>query len=166
MTFVLIVSVACVWGIIFYKVFNAAGAEDDYTFRTPERPAKYEPLDDYIVHDTSKLSLNYNDPFLKGISDTVTEKAIKPAVEISTNPIIKPVQPVIQKPVVNWSAIKYNGFIVNPERKSIVCILSVNGKEYMLSEGEGADGVKLLKSGKDSIKVLYQQNTRFIKLQI
>ena len=72
----------------------------------------------------------------------------------------------MQKPEPNWNAIKYNGFIVNPERKSIVCILSVNGKEYMLSEGEGADGIKLLKSNKDSVKVLYQQNTRFIKLQI
>ena len=162
-TFALIVSVAAVWGIIFYRIF-AASAEDDPLPRPVVHQANsYESLDDYLVKDTFKLVLNYRDPFLdkedpKPDTTTITPKTVSSAG-------FNPVRISTHKKFINWDIVKYTGHITNPESKKMVCILTVNGKEYMLSEGQSADGVKLIKSGRDSVKVLYRDKMKFIKQQ-
>ena len=160
MTIVLILSVSAVWGIIFYKLFSASGGDDTYVLSATVAPPAYESLDDYKLKDSFKLQLNYRDPFLgKQVRpDTAASSGLKPA---STQ---IPVRPVISKPPVNWGAIKYTGYITNPANKRIVSILTINNKEYMLSDGEAADGLKLVKSFKDSVKVSYQQSVKNINI--
>jgi hypothetical protein len=41
--------------------------------------------------------------------------------------------------------------------------MHINGKEVMLTEGENAEQVKLIRNLRDSIKISYHGQTKFIK---
>jgi len=157
-TYILGILVLGVWGMIIYKVIQATGGDDDHGFQT-QATYKKEAFNDYEVpKDTTKLLLNYRDPFSEGKQKDTTEIPVSKLVHPASS------RPVIQKPMINWNFIKYAGFIHNPGSKKIIAILSINGKEQLLAEGETAGEVKLIKNMKDSIKVLYQGNIKFITM--
>jgi len=156
MTYFLSFLVLLVWGLIIYRIFKATGSDED-PLPIAARTESKEALTDYTVpKDTSHLLLNYRDPFS-------VQKA--EPVEIPIDKLIsKNVKPVIQKPPVNWSGIRYAGFIHNPGSKKLIAMIDINGRELMLSEGETGDQVKLIKNLKDSVKLTYQGATKFITL--
>jgi len=157
MTYLLICAVAMVWGIIAYRVFfNEAG--DDQANQVVAQKTDHEPYDRYVAaNDTFRLALNYRDPFLaKEVAAAIDVKSAAP----------KQVVPTIPKPIVaplNWSAIRYNGYVTNPITKKMVAILTVNGTERMTAEGESFQGVKLLKNKKDSILVSWMGKRKYIR---
>lgn len=155
LTYLLICAVAGVWGVVGYRVFFSGG-EDDYQFNPQPVVNKHEPYDQYVVQsDTFKLALNYRDPFL-GI--TVPEPKVIPVSADPGNFVPPPV-----KPMIDWAAIKYSGYITNPVTKKVVSILVVNGQERMLGEGELFQGVRLIKNSKDSILISWQGKQKYIK---
>jgi len=155
-TYLLICCVAGVWGIIFYRVFAGLATEDNVPVNS--RTIK-EPYFNMVDHakDQVTLEMNYADPFALTYSEP--EQIAKPAT-----PII-PATPAPFKPQVNWSGIIYSGQIYNRIEKKHVAIISVNGKEVMLSEGERANGLKFIKRIGDSIKVEYQSATKFLSIK-
>jgi hypothetical protein len=162
LTYLLILSVAAVWGIIFYRLFNASGEEEKNHESFVPHHSPNESLEDYRFKDTFSLALSYADPFLKGISTPIQGGSVtvqNPVINASLSSP-KPIAPPI-----NWEIIKYTGFILNSSGKKIVSIITISGKEYMLAEGDGVAGVKLLKNAKDSIMVSYQNKNKFIRIQ-
>jgi len=158
LTWFLICAVVLVWGVILYRLFFN-NVEDEYVMRSQSAVAKHEPYDQYVPKaDTFKLALNYKDPFLGGITPEVAEPQ-------STDLSLKPVNfvPPPVKPFIDWNAIKYSGYIINPVTKKIVSIIAVNGKEQMLSEGETFEGAKLLKNKKDSVLINWKGTQKYIK---
>jgi hypothetical protein len=156
LTYFLGIVVAVVWGIIIYRVFDAAaGSDDDALPAVSNRPQK-EPYNDFaILRDTTHLLLNYRDPFgLIKEKDTVNVSAKRSSRRalISTP----------KKPVVNWDFIQYSGYIRNPVSKKLITLLSINGKSEMLSNGESRDQVKLIKNLRDSIKISYNGKIKYI----
>ena len=162
-TYLLIVSVAAVWGIIFYRMFSGTGNEEMDRRPTVRLGSVNESLDDYKFKDTFKLALNYRDPFLGNLLNKIETAPVENIAENSS--AVAFIRPKPIKPQINWEMIKYNGCIINPLGKRVVAIMIINGKEQMLLEGQTADGVKLLKNYKDSIKVYYQSQIKFIRLQ-
>jgi len=158
LTYLLICAVAAVWGIIIYKVlFNETEADYEPKFKAVKEEA--EPFDQYLAKDdTFKLVLNYRDPFLGGASIVTENKNTGTAVPVPAN-FNQPPPP----PPIDWSLIKYSGYIVNPTTKKLVAILAVNGREQMISEGQSFEGVKLLQNRKDSILVSWQGKKKYIK---
>lgn len=156
LTYLLICAVAVVWGVILYKIFLNR-AEDDYTPRTLAAKTKQEPYDQYVSkEDTFKLILNYKDPFLgSAVPDPVVPVSV-PAAQVNFIP-------TVVKPPIDWSIIKYSGYVVNPATKKIVSIVVVRGIERMLSEGEVFQEVKLLKNKRDSILISWQGKQKYIK---
>ena len=161
LTYLLIVSVAAVWGIIFYRIFSAQGDEEiSFTPLTKYNKVN-ESLDDYVMKDTFTLSLNYRDPFLTDVSDAnIIIAKIASEAQNSTA-----VNELPHKAAINWNIIKYTGIISNPLKKSPVAIVQVNGTEHIMKEGESMDGVKLIRILRDSVKVTYQNKTKFITIQ-
>ncbi|PWG78042.1 hypothetical protein [Pararcticibacter amylolyticus] len=159
MTYVLIVSVAAVWGIIFYRIYTAAAGDEEYVQPAAYSKTTYQSLDEYQLKDTAKLSLNYRDPFSGQAA--VPEPVV--AENQNAKPFIASAPP--PPPPVNWSIIHYTGYIVNSGLKRMVAIMNINGKEYMLSEGQKAEGVTLLKNYRDSVKVSYQNKTKYIRVE-
>jgi hypothetical protein len=156
LTYFLILIVLVVWGLIIYRVFASVGGDDD---PVPVASIKVNkvPYNDYsIPKDTTKLLLNYRDPFgLVKFKDTVTA-----VIKIDTKTIqSKPVPPF------NWGFIHYAGYIRNSSSKKLIALVSINGKNEMLSEGDTKDQVKLIKNLRDSIKISFNGKTKFIKLQ-
>lgn len=160
-TYLLIVCVAGVWGIIFYRIYAGLGQEDELPLSSMRKgKPEYFKL---INHETDRevLNLNYRDPF------AVTSAEVKNNIDLAETPHqIKVLSmPAMAKPVVNWSAIQYTGYINNPSTKSRIAIIMVNGKEGMLTEGQSLDGLKLIKYAGDSVKVQYQNSTKYISLK-
>ena len=156
LTYILTALVIAVWGSILYRVFGAfSGDNNDVAVMQDTKPK--EAYNDYdIPKDTSHLQLNYRDPF--GIAKPDTEE-IPVGKLVHKQPAIQTAPPIQNT---NWSFISYTGYIHNPGNKNLLAIVSINGKENMMKEGETNDQVKLLKNMKDSIKVSYFGKTKVI----
>ena len=153
LTYFLILLLVIVWGLIIYRVIAAAGGSDGDLQPTPVLGHK-ETYNDYAVpKDTTRLLLNYRDPF--GL--VVRKDTSKPKVKQrqSSGKLL---------PGINWSLIKYAGYLRNPGSKKLITILSINGKSASMSEGETVDHVKLIQNKVDSVKVLFSGKTKFIPL--
>ncbi|KIO77969.1 hypothetical protein TH53_05890 [Pedobacter lusitanus] len=160
-TYLLIVCVAGVWGIIFYRIYAGLEQEDELPVAIVSKgKPEYFKL---VNHETDRvaLNLNYRDPFAV-ISSPVKSIADPAAVQHEVKLLSTPVMP---KPMVNWSAIQYTGYINNPSTKSRIAIIKVNGREGMLTEGQSLEGLKLIKNAGDSVKVRYQNSTKYISLK-
>ena len=158
LNYFLIVVVLAVWGIAIYRVVDGLNAGDDDGATATVKTVK-EPYNDFAVaKDTTRLLLNYRDPFgLVKQKDTVNSY-----VKRSYHKTIMTVQ---KQQAFNWGFIQYSGYIRNPVSKKLITLLSINGKNEMLSEGESRDQVKLLKNLKDSIKVSYNGKIKFIAIK-
>lgn len=158
LTYFLICAVAVVWGIILYRVFFN-NLEEDKIFKPTVAVLKHEPYDQYVVkEDTFKLALNYKDPFLGEMPPVSLQAAGPPAVKLTA---FTPSSP--PKPAVDWSVIKYAGYIINPITKKTVSIITVNGTERMMAEGEHFGGAQLLKNKKDSVLISWKGKQKYIK---
>jgi hypothetical protein len=156
LTYFLIFIVLIVWGLIIYRVFVSVGGDDDLVPVATVKIIK-EPYNDYsLPKDTTKLLLNYRDPFgLVKFKDTV-------AIVAKTR--TKTIQPKPISPF-NWGFIHYAGYIRNSSSKKLIALVSINGKNEMLSEGDTKDRVKLIKNLRDSIKISFNGRTKFIVLK-
>ncbi|GGH22142.1 hypothetical protein [Mucilaginibacter phyllosphaerae] len=148
-------AVFLIWGLIFCKVIAAAWGDDD----TAPAPAARRPekvYDDFAVKkDTTKLALNYRDPFQLSASHAIDTTRRLPVIKVK----------VTSRPVparTDWSFIKYSGYIANPATRKIISILVINGRSAMLREGETAENVKLLKNMRDSVKISFKNKIQYI----
>ncbi|SHL98525.1 hypothetical protein [Mucilaginibacter sp. OK098] len=156
-TYLLGLIVAIVWGIIIYRIFDAAAGSDD-TVVPVQTNIKKEAYNDFsIPKDTAHLLLNYRDPF--GVTKQKDTNVV--AVKRIQNRII----PVTQKPAMNWNFIQYSGYIRNPASKKLITLISINGQNEMLTEGEVKRQVKLIKNMRDSIKISYNGKIKYIAIK-
>ena len=156
MTYLLICCVAGVWGIIFYRFFAAMSTEDDRPLNTHVLRKTYFNMTDH-AKDPVVLEMDYSDPFASGYSEPEN-------VPVFSERMPLPMVAVQAKPMVNWSGIVYSGQIYNRIEKRHVAIISIDGQEVMLSEGEKRKGLKFIKRVGDSIKVEYQNATRYLSI--
>jgi hypothetical protein len=156
LTYLLIFIVLVVWGLILHRVFAATSGNEDEGLPLAVTPAKEAYNDFEIPKDTTRLLLNYRDPFgLVKFKDTVALKTVVHKDLIRLKVI----------PAINWNFIQYSGYIRNPSSKKLIALLTINGKNEMLSEGETIDQVKLIKNLRDSIRVSFNGKTKYILLK-
>ena len=163
-TYLLIVCVAAVWGLIIYRVYAGMSENESLSPVAGSPKVAYFKMVDH-QQDTVELNLNYRDPF---VASTGFETALEDKKSMISTPVQKQVQPmssVAQKPQVNWSSVQYTGFVNNPDTKQKAILISVNGNSVLLKEGQSAHGLKLLKNMGDSLKVQFQGETKFIKIK-
>lgn len=160
MTILLITAVAAVWGIIFYQIFISVKEETPVFAAQVNKTVKNESLDDYRYKDTFTLQLDYRDPMLG--KEVVVEKAMEKLTEPVNS---KSVVFQTPKPLPPQDDIRYTGYISGNTGKITATIISLNGKEIMLEEGESQGGLKVLKNYRDSIKISFREHTRFVRLE-
>jgi len=145
--------VALVWSFVFYQLFS-------YFFSTPNY-AKIEqqtPINiDEIKRDTFSIVANYRDPFLgkKRNSKQHFNKALNTRPRKSGVP--KNIK--AEKP---WPIITYNGMIKNNNSDRRVGIVKINGKEYLVKEGDEINDVKFSKISKEEIRAKFQKERKTI----
>ena len=155
-TYLLGLLVLVVWGMIFYRFFNAIG-DNPGSITSPSVKIK-EPYDDYTIpKDTIRLPSGYRDPFgLTKAKDTTRVISPKnPKMNIQVTAI----------PAINWGEIRYLGYIRNPGSRKLIAIMHIHGVEVMMSEGESAENVRLLRNLRDSIQVNYRGRTKYITIK-
>lgn len=157
LTYFLIIMVIGVWGVILYRIFAAVGNNDDTAALPALKPQKEAYNDFTIPKDTTKLLLNYRDPFGLTKQKDTAMSIIKLSKHLNT--------PAMVKPGINWSFITYSGYIRNPASKKLVALVSINGQNLTLAEGETKNQVKLIKNLRDSIKIGYQGKIKFIVIK-
>ncbi len=151
--------VLAVWGIIIYRIVNAVSAGDDDSAPATAVKVTKEPYNDFaLAKDTTRLLLNYRDPFGLVKQKDTTNLSVKKSYH-------KSMVSAIQKPAFNWGFIQYSGYIRNPVSKKLITLVSINGRNEMLSEGESKDQVKLMKNLRDSIKVSFNGKIKFIPIK-
>lgn len=157
LTYVLIVVVLLVWGLIIYRIVIAYSSNHDESYVPP--PAPKEVFNDYAVpKDTARLLLNYRDPF--GIA--ARKDTAKPLPRIRQNTGIARAN---VPPPFNWDIIRYSGYIKNPGSKKLIAFMKINGQEAMMSEGETIGQFKLVRNMKDSVLFKSGGKTKYIHIQ-
>ncbi len=160
--------VVVVWGMIIYRVVGASGGDEDTRPLQPTTHFSKAPANDYALKkDTTRLKLNYSDPFalqgaLKVRKDTAQVPVLKrlPAVPRPTGTPVNTTRPA----PTNWSFIRYAGYIRNPRSKQLLALLTISGRSVTLAEGETDGQVRLLKNLRDSVKIAYQNKVHFVAL--
>ena len=159
-TYALGLAVLVVWGLILYRVFYLGKENSGQGFGNTAPVYPKETLNDYsIPPDTAKLQLNYRDPF-GGPPPPDTARIPVAKIPSPLNRAVVPIKP----PAQDWGFIRYSGFVKNPGSKRLVAMVNIRGKDLMMSEGETAEDVRLLKNLQDSIKVLYKGKPKTITI--
>jgi len=147
----LIVLVSGIWGTIGFKIFRQLDDDGPVTRAVPRRHVK-----DTVVEERLRLSLAYDDPFLK----TPPKKAAPAPVKKLQVQKPKPVAPVV---TVDWTRVKYVGNVYNGTRKKLLATVKLDNADYLLKEGDAFGEFSLLKIYRDSVRIGYEKSTKYIK---
>lgn len=158
----LLAAVAGIWGVIGWKVYEALLSDDNVAYNYAVTKTKPVELPTYEGYE---LLLDYNDPFLgktravrRGRSTQSVSKTTK------TRPSTKTNQPKQPEKEINWSVVKYHGVVINPRTNQKTASFIINGKDYILNQGEEAEGFKLEAIAGDSVKVSTQGNSKYVRI--
>lgn len=153
-TYLLILSVAGLWAVIFHRIYAATKDKED---RIVDMPIKKQPLFNQLnhQHDQWDFDFDYRDPF------SAHMVSIKELEEVTT---VGERQAIPIKPAVRWPELSYLGWIAGNGNVKLA-LLVVAGKEMMLVEGQQSSGIKLKSIAADSVKIEYERESRFIKLK-
>ncbi|AFD06661.1 hypothetical protein [Solitalea canadensis] len=156
-TYSLLVAVLFIWGYVFYKAIDSVAASDNTNHVAKPVKDRIAVPTITLMPDTFTLMANYRDPFL----DKPYNEA---SIDTSKRNTISAPKPIKIEPYIDWSIIRYSGVIQNANSKQAIVLVNIRGKDYMMKEGATNDGVKLMKNQKDSIKVLFQGKSKFIRI--
>jgi len=142
--YLLITAVAGVWGTILYRVVSAMGDNKSPVVTSMERPMA-------VISETGNrryiLVASYPDPFLKDMA-----LPVEPVVQqVAVVPAAPPPPPI------DVSFVQYMGMISNVDQpKNKVGLVSVQGKEEMVKEGDVVAEVRIKKILPSEVKVVYK----------
>jgi hypothetical protein len=156
LTYFLGLAVLAVWGMIIYRVFNAMSGDDDDNVAQVFKPVKEAYNDFAIPKDTAHLMLNYRDPFGLVKQRDTDDYVAKRHLALKAAGAIKPM---------DWGFIRYSGYMLNPGTKKLIALVSINGQNTTLAEGQTKYEVKLVRNLRDSIKVSFEGKTKFIPIK-
>lgn len=142
-----------IWGTLIYRIWSGLGTSPETTSVKPSLSSTLESVKvpiDYALHT------GLRDPFLGGKSmvSTSANKSPLPA----NNPIKKSV-PVVNAPAA-WPAVSYGGLIKNTKSNKQVALVNINGQSVFMNPGDCNNGLKLLRSFKDSIELCMGKEKR------
>jgi hypothetical protein len=140
-TYILIVLVLGIWGIIGYKIMSAANPTTPKvgpnTFGVSFNPKlKTE-------QDTFSIQVAQRDPFLGTLLTKKKTKQKKTLKKPKAAPFV-------------WVPIIYHGNIAKQDHKNEVFIISISGQQYLIKQEQVIKDVKLISGNSKSITVNYK----------
>lgn len=144
-TYLLLMVVLIVWGIIGYQIFSRLNPSVEQTVLQPVKKYTSEKVSEQHFYS---LQEEYRDPFLGGFPQKK---------KINTKKVLK------TAPTVQFPNIVYNGMITG--NKSTTFILTINGQQEILKLRETKHQVKLISANKERALVKFQgtQKTYLLK---
>lgn len=162
---ILIPVVAAIWGYAVYKYFFWSESESE----TVEVVAPSTTNEASINQDSErKFTINggYRDPFL-GKSEPKVRADVEVTSFVENVPIDKPAPapppvPVATIPTIDWSIVRYNGYVQNTVGESMDGLLSVSGRIYHVNQGAVVKGIEVLAMNADSIRLKFAGESKTI----
>ena len=153
--YLLLPVVIAIWGIIFYRIFNTTGGDENNVVKeinagTDKGQSSYT--------DTFSISANYRDPFMGKLAVGNNDQP-----KATTSMQKKAVEPKPQPAPTPWPALAYSGMIKNQRSSIQLAMLQVNGQSYNIKSGETVEGVQVMKIYRDSVEVIFQKEKRTIR---
>lgn len=142
---------AIVWGLIIYRVISSLNKEPEIE-SLPNLNSTKKSIDT-SGHMAYNLLLNYPDPFgttddssnvLQGINESRSE--FNSSISGQLNNAI---------PKVRIDFIQYKGLITNPRNHKVVAVISINGKDEMVKNGQILENIRICKITKGEILISY-----------
>ena len=166
--YVLLPAVLTIWGLIFQRIWSAAGNSPEPEMEIVSPRFVNRPV---ASHQPPKLLLDYSDPFKIGTINTPRAMGLAgpssnafQQMSTSTSPILNfpaAASPVPVLPVV-WPSLRYLGSIDNNRQNTRIALLAIEEKEAMLKIGENRLGIVLTKIFRDSVRVIFQGKNKTI----
>ncbi|XLS30049.1 hypothetical protein ACJD0Z_04310 [Flavobacteriaceae bacterium M23B6Z8] len=144
-TYLLLVLVLAIWGIIGYRIVGAL-APDDTEITKPVITAEFNPKP---IQERERFSISsYNrDPFLGTIK---VKKTHKPQKQVNTTaPKEEP-----------WPDIRYAGRVGDSESEEDIFFIYINDTQHLFTNGFETNGVKLLKGDASGVMLRFKGKTR------
>lgn len=144
--YILFPLVILIWGMLIYRIVGGVKEEPQVI---PIAALPEEKPIQKIKKDTFSLLPLTHDPFL-GHSYRKKE----PVKIISSAPAVK----------VEWPEITYLGLVSDVGDSKQVHVIQINGKQFLITKGEDAQGVKIINFSQDGIILEFKGNRReFLK---
>ncbi|HVX00038.1 MAG TPA: hypothetical protein VHA52_06365 [Candidatus Babeliaceae bacterium] len=135
-TTILLIAVACIWGMLIFKIYHAISNNTHSPFHVAEHPAiKNDTVKSYQLHSYTR------DPFLSILKDTIT---LPPSPIVPSTPQHK--ETIEKRPLI---LPLYCGLIRTNEVKT--AILRMDKKTYFIHEGETFQSIKIKSIDVDSV---------------
>lgn len=145
--------VVLVWGFVFYQLSSSFLSTPNFAKKETTQKINI----DEIKKDTFSIIANYRDPFL-GVATSLNTSNTSNAKTASKKPKIK-TEVKTEKP---WPIITYNGMIKNNNSEKRIGIIKIDGKEYLVKEGDLLNGLMVIEINKQLIKVNFQKESKSI----
>lgn len=155
-----------VWGLIFYKIYQAVYGSEETPAVVPWQPLPTEPSADQSR--SFSLLLDYRDPFLRDGSTARRTRSTRPSAAGTpaaanrsfqapkkTPKAAAPVTP----PATPFPTVIYQGFQVLEQ--DTIAALKINGQFYpLVHRGERLQAIQVLEIQRDSIWLLFEGRRR------
>jgi len=144
-----------VWGVVFYQLYVYLFSSPTYVTNEIKEVVNI----DQIKIDTFSIVANYRDPFLDKKITFSQPKTIATTNSTKITNTKNNKEKTLEK---KWPTLTYNGMIKNNNSDKRVGIVTINGKEYLVKEGDVYHEVKFMVINKHEIKVHFQNETQLI----
>jgi hypothetical protein len=148
-TYLLMVLVILIWGLIFYKIYSKFGDKNQVERILPTSAIHVENRQQDSVFT---LSLDYPDPFLKGVEQSSDKSLMTTTINTSD---IK---------VVNWPLIEYRGLLTNSNGNESTGLLRVQSTDHLVKLGKVYAAIIIRTITEDSIFLEYQNESRWFPI--
>nr|WP_295929053.1 hypothetical protein [uncultured Dyadobacter sp.] len=161
LTFALLALTGAVWGMILLRVIRTMA--NDQPLSTDPATTTEKVFSNRPLSDTFSLLPAYDDPF-KGRVELTEYAPVAQASPVGDRPlrvVAERKDLTIPKPL--DSAAVYLGLILNREKGRKVAVLRLNGHEHLLSEGQTVGGIRMVEERGDSLKVIFEHQTKWLR---
>lgn len=151
--------VVLIWSAIVYQFYSGTGDEAAYAYQKTPRPTASMELPKKKAYS---LLLNYSDPFLSG-GAPARKAPSQPKAEREPAYTPPPVMEAEAPPSYNWEQLQYKGMIEHKGKGTVIALLEIRGRSYMLAEGSQQEEVLLQKIWKDSVQLKVGNESAYIR---
>ena len=148
-TYLLIMLVALIWGMIFYKIYSKFGEKKQIERSSP---LSVVAIENGLRDSVFTLSLDYPDPFLKGMGQS-SETPLVSAAKNTGNPMI-----------VSWPLIEYRGLLTSNSKNESTGLLRIQSSNLLVKQGKVYAAIKIRTLTRDSIFMEYQNESRWLPI--
>ncbi len=157
---VLLLFVLCLWGTVLYRYVNQYFIKNEPL--AVANTKNFSAKDEILKKDTFELKTIVRDPFLGSYAgvgkQTMRSKRVLPKKEKKETP------KVTYKAL--FPNVRYFGYIKSIDNKAQeTALLSIDGKFLRLHLNENRDGLKITTLTKDSIKVSYNKESKWVRVR-